>query len=237
MFWGIKGVGELLIDGKSCILGRHQVAVYCPNDMHRIGTDTDWEYRWWTMDGLMAEQVTKAFGLFGPWPREAGVCPVDLFVRLAQEIGDVSATAEYRATATAYELLAHAGGRALLERVPASPGEALAGRGRELMEQRFADPAISVESIARELGRHRSVLTREFKKRFGMSPIAYLQSKRLQKGFAMLRETPLSVSEIAYCTGFSDPAYFSRCVARATGMPPSRLRESGKGWALSPKGD
>ncbi|MBN2712230.1 MAG: helix-turn-helix transcriptional regulator, partial [Planctomycetes bacterium] len=59
--------------------------------------------------------------------------------------------------------------------------------------------------------------------RTGISPSEYLQRLRMQRAFSLLRSSQMSVKEIAYACGFSDPAYFSRCIRDASGLTPRQL--------------
>ena len=57
-----------------------------------------------------------------------------------------------------------------------------------------------------------------------MSPNEYLKHFRLRKAEMYLTETRLAISEIAYKTGFTDPAYFSSCFRSRYGITPSAYR-------------
>lgn len=65
---------------------------------------------------------------------------------------------------------------------------------------------------------------RIFKKAVGSSPTVYLQQIRLQKARKLLRETELSVTDIAIETGFGDGNYFIKCFKKATGITPIKFR-------------
>ncbi|MBN1672068.1 MAG: helix-turn-helix transcriptional regulator [Kiritimatiellae bacterium] len=228
VFWGIRGRGQIVIDGEPCMVGPDQIAAYFPGDWHRVSSAEDWEYRWWTLDGPHATEVARSFGLSGPWPCEAGACPQELFAQLEQEIRDEAPFTEFRASATAYRLLTLAAGRKAGAAAPAVTSETLADRCVALIRKRYADPALCVDFLARALAVHRSRLSREFRRRFGVPPVAYIHSLRLQRGFSMLRETDATVTDIARQVGFVDPAYFSRCVSHTTGMCPRDLRSASR---------
>lgn len=51
---------------------------------------------------------------------------------------------------------------------------------------------------------------RKLKALTGKTPSQFIRSIRLQKGKKLLLTTDLTVSEIAYEVGFSDPNYFSK---------------------------
>jgi len=75
-----------------------------------------------------------------------------------------------------------------------------------------------------ELGVSRRQLNRLFKARVGSSTMAYYRDLRLDKALNLVRNSPLSLTEIALATGFSSSAHFSRICTRRHGLPPSAFR-------------
>ncbi len=74
----------------------------------------------------------------------------------------------------------------------------------------------------------RSNLMRVFRKATGQPPIEYLVRLRIQKAMDLLRNTDLSITEIALEIGFNDSNYFSRQFRKTTGMPPRAYRQMQK---------
>ncbi len=65
---------------------------------------------------------------------------------------------------------------------------------------------------------------RSFKQAFGVPPHRYLLTRRLERVTALLRDTEMSITEIAFLTGWSSLGTFGRTVRDATGKSPSQLR-------------
>ena len=63
-----------------------------------------------------------------------------------------------------------------------------------------------------------------FKKKMGISPIAYLNSYRLSVAAERLTETSDTVSEISYSVGINDPLYFSKLFKKIYGTAPKEYR-------------
>ncbi len=72
----------------------------------------------------------------------------------------------------------------------------------------------------------RSNLMRIFRKATGQTPIEYLVRLRIQRAMEMLRNTDLSITEIAMEVGFNDSNYFTRQFQKANGCPPSQYRKA-----------
>lgn len=96
--------------------------------------------------------------------------------------------------------------------------------GKEFIEAHFAE-AIDNGQIARRVGVSPQYLVRLFKRSFNVSPVQHLWNLRAEKGAFLLRQTGLSVSEIAYQCGYKNPFHFSRHVKTKYGHSPSDLRK------------
>ena len=72
-----------------------------------------------------------------------------------------------------------------------------------------------------------------FKEWAGVSPNEYRTNMRISAAKSMLRNSAISVREIAEQVGFSDPYYFSRCFRKAVGCSPRAYREAQKNEEIS----
>ena len=92
----------------------------------------------------------------------------------------------------------------------------------DYMENNYENSEVGVDEISSALGLSRVHLYRKTKSSFGLSPTDLLKKFRLRKAALLLKqEAGLSVSEVAYMTGFSSPAYFTRCFKEMFGVPPT----------------
>lgn len=96
-------------------------------------------------------------------------------------------------------------------------------RARRLMNERSEDPALAVADVARTVGVSLSTLRRMFSAQLGTTPMAYLQSLRLNRARDLLAKTGLEVKEVAARVGYADALYFSKAFRRAHGQSPSRF--------------
>ncbi|MDE6160725.1 MAG: helix-turn-helix domain-containing protein, partial [Muribaculaceae bacterium] len=65
---------------------------------------------------------------------------------------------------------------------------------------------------------------RKIKALTNYSPVELMRTLRLKHARHLLLASEKSVSEIAYETGFSTPAYFTKCYRDAFGETPSETR-------------
>jgi transcriptional regulator GlxA family with amidase domain len=65
---------------------------------------------------------------------------------------------------------------------------------------------------------------RSFKQAFGMPPHRYLLTRRIERATALLRDTQLPITDIAFATGWESLGTFGRTFRDVTGESPSALR-------------
>ena len=68
-------------------------------------------------------------------------------------------------------------------------------------------------------------LSRIFHKEMGLSPWEYLSHHRIALAVTLLRQSSLSINEVASRVGFSDQAYFCRVFRKIRGVAPSQIRQ------------
>ena len=98
-------------------------------------------------------------------------------------------------------------------------------RFRELIEQHYTTHW-SIEDYARSLNLTESRLNRLCLKTSGQTAFGLIQSRLLLEARRKLVYTGISVTQLAYELGFSDPAYFCRFFKKLTGLAPSRFRSA-----------
>ncbi|MGE4583137.1 MAG: helix-turn-helix domain-containing protein [Sphaerochaeta sp.] len=83
---------------------------------------------------------------------------------------------------------------------------------------------ISRWQLAEAINVSEDYLTRIFRKELGLSPWDYLNRHRICLATALLRQTTLTINEVASQTGFQDQAYFCRVFRKIKGMAPTKIR-------------
>ena len=86
-----------------------------------------------------------------------------------------------------------------------------------------ADPSIAV--LAEQCGMSESSFRSAFKRTTGELPHRFFERRRIDAARQLLRETDLSIAEIAAACGYDDPFHFSRVCKRVSGSPPSVWRQ------------
>jgi len=81
-----------------------------------------------------------------------------------------------------------------------------------------------VPRLARVSGVSAAHFARSFKHAFGIPPHRYLLTRRIERAKALLRDTDLSITEIAFDTGWNSLGTFGRIFRDITGESPGELR-------------
>ena len=85
----------------------------------------------------------------------------------------------------------------------------------------------SIEGIAKKLGVSGRHLRRVFRDEFGVSPIEYAQTKRLLLAKHLLTDTKLSITKIAFASGFSSLRRFNTLFRERYKLTPTSIRRNG----------
>lgn len=86
------------------------------------------------------------------------------------------------------------------------------------------EPLPTVAELAKELHLSPAHFSRLFRKTTGQSPLDFLVETRLARARHLLRETRLSIGDIAERLNYSDVYFFSRQFKQKTGLPPLAYR-------------
>ncbi|MEO5671705.1 MAG: AlkA N-terminal domain-containing protein [Ramlibacter sp.] len=91
----------------------------------------------------------------------------------------------------------------------------------------WGDSPPSVEGLAARMGVSDRHVRRIFEAQFGVSPVQYLQTRRLLTAKQLLADTSLPITQIALMSGYSSVRRFNAAFVEHYGLNPSRLRREG----------
>ncbi len=103
-------------------------------------------------------------------------------------------------------------------------GEAIDPLIKKVLENiryNYKDEKFSVDQIAEELSINRIQLYRKTKKLLDKTPSDLIKSFRLEKAKDYLKDSEMTIAEVAYAVGFSSPNYFSSVYKKKFGINPS----------------
>lgn len=98
---------------------------------------------------------------------------------------------------------------------------------KQIIDEQYSKP-ITLEWLAEQAHISKYHLSHSFQKQYSISPIQYLNQRRLQEAEHLLAHTTHSLNDIGNLIGFSSPSYFSQAFKRNMGVSPSEYRRTHK---------
>lgn len=102
----------------------------------------------------------------------------------------------------------------------------LAAQAARLLDtpEAWGSAAPSVQRLAQRMGVSARHLRRIFEAQWGVSPLQYLQTRRLANAKQLLSDTTLAVTQVAALSGFASVRRFNAAFAQAYALNPTQLR-------------
>ena len=94
-------------------------------------------------------------------------------------------------------------------------------RIKKYIDENFADPDLSLQSISTALSYNTKYVSTIFKKEFQISFKEYLNTLRIHNACALMRKGFTSVKDLSFLCGFNDPLYFSKVFKAKMKIAPS----------------
>ncbi len=136
---------------------------------------------------------------------------------------------ELRRQLQQYYLLLAGGGAGRVEnhRIP-QIGRAENGfveKAKKIVDEHLDDFEFTVEQFCREIGMSNSQLHRKLTAVTGLSATKFIRYVRLNEAKALLQHPNMSITAVAFDTGFHDPSYFGRVFKQEFGVTPSEWQQ------------
>lgn len=227
----VSGKGSYCVNNQAYALGAGDIFISKPNQLITYSADENepWEYYWVGFNGSCANRLvcelpfkenrptyhcnnfdavkaslSSIFSASGTSVRNEAIMVGYLYIFIAQ-LMEESSPSESRTSITGSKYVMNA---------------------IKYIQFNYSRD-ISIDDISKSVGVSRSHLYRVFINNVGKSPIDYLTDYRINEACFLLKNSGLSIAEIAVSVGFFDQFYFSRVFKKNKGVPPSRylLRE------------
>lgn len=216
-----KGSGTYSVRGQVYELKAHDAFMIYPDEItYYIASEEDpWEYSWVEFNGTAVSKYLSATG-FTPDN------PVAYFVPEGEEpilkLSETEPVNPYEITGYLYRFL---GAMVTDKPKSGSMADEYVKAAISYIHTFYYDTSINVEEISGYVGIDRSYLYRLFKEKMGVSPKKYIMEYKLKTAAKLLRETSLSVGQVALSTGFDDQLYFSTAFKSHYGVSPTKYRK------------
>ncbi|MBO1016980.1 AraC family transcriptional regulator [Achromobacter sp. SD115] len=228
--WSIGAIAQgrcaFTVHGEAQLAGEGDLVAIAPGQVHTGGTsDAPLAYRMAYIDpawfkGHELALFAGGAALPGPVIRDPALCQAWLDALTPDAIAD--SERRERISAALFGLLAaHA-------QAPAVPVDDASDVCALLRERMASDPACApdLEALAAAQDRHRTTLVKQFARRYGLPPLAWLRNWRVARARVLLRDG-LALADAAHAVGFADQAHLTRVFKQVYGSTPGVLRRAG----------
>lgn len=224
------GCCDFTVQGVAHAARAGDLVVIAPGQVHTGGTASGpLAYRMVYIDPAWFQDHERALHphgarLAGPVIADAARCAQWLDALAPGEIAPGQRSA--RISAALFSLLDAHGEAAPAGHVAAATTDVCA----LLRERMAADPSCApdLEALAQAQDRHRTTLVKQFARRYGLPPQAWLRNWRVARARVLLRGG-LPLADAAQAVGFADQAHLTRVFKQVYGSPPGVLLKAGAG--------
>jgi len=90
----------------------------------------------------------------------------------------------------------------------------------QVIEENLDNSDFNIDTIAANVGLSRSAFFKKLKSLTGLAPVDLVKEIRLNKSIELIKNTDMSISEIAFAVGFKDSGYYSKCFRKKYDQTP-----------------
>jgi signal transduction histidine kinase/ligand-binding sensor domain-containing protein/DNA-binding response OmpR family regulator len=91
----------------------------------------------------------------------------------------------------------------------------------QVTEMNLANSEFDVTGLVDAMHMSHTTILRKVKALTGVSLVEFIKNHRIKKAALILQKEKLSISEVSYMVGFTDPKYFTKCFVKEFGMTPT----------------
>ena len=209
----ISGNGTLEIFDNKYEINAGEMFFIPPNNKMRYfpSEKTPWEYVWFSFHGDLTKQYSEQAG----FSAENLICKIENFEKVKTTLkkmldSQINGEGGYFGVLSAfYEIM-----EILCVSAPLTNIQHV----KKLLDENFTVPTFSINQLCYDVGISHAHLLRLFKEAYGITLIKYMTKKRIELACDLLRTTDLSVSSVAYSSGFSDEIHFMKIFKKTIGM-------------------
>lgn len=222
---------EYILEGKGTV--RHDSKIFYPckgdiyilhkgaNHLYFSDKDNPWTKIWFNIDGPVVDALMTAYGL-------QDVCHIqglDLSSLFNKILECSSKTQNQKEIFAAMTLIFHELLQNINNYVRPRRSYDLAYRIKALIDINI-DKNISLNDIAKEVFCTPPHAIRVFKEKYGLTPYEYMLKNKVMLAKQLLKNTSMTVREVAFRLSFCDEHYFSAFFKKRTGISPLTFRNN-----------
>ena len=220
------GEGYVMQDGEFKLVGKDKIYI-CPANMphdYYSSADKPWTKIWMNVYGRVPLTLLEEYGLSGIVIAD-GKPLKPLFEALRELVYSTKTNDECQSEILAL-LIKIINGLYVLNRQITNDAEAVE---MKLFLDGNSHRIVSNSELAAHIFRSPDYSVKLFKREFGITPYDYQLKQKMATACRMLKQTDISISELASILGYSDSHYFSGLFKQKVGLCPKDFHKHGKG--------
>lgn len=217
-----SGEGFIKIDGKLTHIGADTVYLLCAGTDHEYYSDPDnpWEKVFINLGGKLAATLPFEFGL-SKQGAYSGDGMWDIFEQISALVNrEAAVDDEAELIGSFTEAVSR-----LSRRSAEACHNSDAARIKAFIDANTGR-IVSNEELAELIYRSRDYCIKHFYAEYGITPYDYQLANKIYAAKNLLKNTAMSIADIAEAIGYSDPQYFSGLFKSKVGISPREYRKS-----------
>ena len=226
----LEGQGNFKVDGKTYSLSEGQGFVICPNVITYYEADSinPWHYTWVGFSGCKAKEYLLNAGLNRKYPiftYTQDTC-IEKYIEEMIHINKLGMGNDLNLLGLLYLFLSKLtqNNSHLCKTTLETPQNLYIEKALNFIQANYSRN-ITIGELSTFLSLNRSYLYTLFKKELSISPQQFLIQYRINKACELMKNTNLSISQIARSVGYSDPLVFSKTFKKAKNMSPKNFKQ------------
>ncbi|MBC8079611.1 MAG: AraC family transcriptional regulator, partial [Gorillibacterium sp.] len=224
----LRGQGQIDLDGSTHLLSAGSGFLVKIPSLHRYYFSSlvkePWEFIWMNIRGEDAiwywDRLIERFGPILQLHPESR--PIQTFWKLFSFISNEESPDKFAISAHVFEWI--------LSMMQVTDDDALQTqtnpiilKAKSYMKQALSQP-ITLDDVAAHVGVSKHYLCRLFLKFNELTPLEYMRRRRIELAASLIRNTEVSIQEIALQTGFDSSSYFGKIFRHYLGISPREYR-------------
>ncbi len=220
----VSGKGRYTVGERTFDLKSGDTFVVFPDTKVTYVADTEnpWEYYWLGISGAYVKQLLSLTDFSKEKPYIRHNVDINLkkyFLDIYNAKGN-NFSNEIEMIGLSYVFLS----KLVKDDIKETTSQLYAKKAKEIIDLNYS-LSIKTEEIASKLNISRSHLHRVFVEAYNISPGKYLSSTRIRRATFLLKNTTLSINEIALSIGYENQLYFSNSFKKHKNLSPTEYRK------------
>ena len=222
-----EGCGEIIIDGNTYSFSKGDVIIYNPLTLHaeHFAENTDAEVIFFGVSNLNLECFEPGALCKGKFSVLKTGKYYDEFLFYCERLLHEKNSKEFQYSSISDSLLNIIVSFILrLSDTTVTENSNTCLQIKDYLDQNYTSNK-SIDDICKDLYINKYYLTHLFKDAMGVPPLKYMISKRISLAKELLKNSSLTIDEVALKCGYTDTSYFVKVFKKSEGITPQEFKE------------